>query len=313
MPPSLKPIAAPQEIWKIAMEAALASEDAERPDGLTQQLAVAAKSAAAFCQDHGYDAAGQARMATLAVGEVARRLRGDVELRQSAAGFAAAQEAQRLGLTPSEAAEESALARRLAGVRSGEEARTVVQGSTMHFASAVESVQEAELEGVEADAAEVLGKDLSSLETRSMLIGAGAGMAALLILLPLCVGIFCCGACCGRSRTRKPHTSRASVDSGAESGEETPLMKNQKDASPTPPDPAPADRAAPRDTSTADGKAPSPLFHPSHGLHGLHPFGAHHPGTSLLAGGHGHQDFRPWPHATHPAHAAHAPHVGGRA
>ena len=33
MPPSLKPIAAPQEIWKIAMEAALASEDAERPDG----------------------------------------------------------------------------------------------------------------------------------------------------------------------------------------------------------------------------------------------------------------------------------------
>eukprot|EP00913_Durusdinium_trenchii_P012827 g12043.t1 len=170
-----------EEIWKIAMEAALASEDAERPDGLTQQLAVAAKSAAAFCQDHGYDAAGQAgqgegteqggvEVATLAVGEVARRLRGDVELRQSAAGFAAAQEAQRLGLTPSEAAEESALARRLAGVRSGEEARTVVQGSTMHFASAVESVQEAELEGVEADAAEVLGKDLSSLETRSMLV-----------------------------------------------------------------------------------------------------------------------------------------------
>lgn len=30
------------------------------------------------------------------------------------------------------------------------QARTVVQGSTMHFASAVESVQEAELEGVEA-------------------------------------------------------------------------------------------------------------------------------------------------------------------
>eukprot|EP00438_Fugacium_kawagutii_P004211 Skav215943 [mRNA] locus=scaffold226:676996:684671:+ [translate_table: standard] len=183
--------------------------------GLTEQLSAAARAAADVCQHKGYDVPGQvapvapvallARMsqpqmeicgskgAALAVGEVARRLPGDVELRVSAAGFAAAeegsslnaigpatyrrriaetaqrQEAEHLGVSAAQAATESSLGRKVAG-SSADEVRSLIRDATSNFTVASMNVKDAQLAGVE--------------------IGGGVGMAVLFVALTACMGIF---------------------------------------------------------------------------------------------------------------------------
>ena len=273
-----------EEIWKAAMQAA---QSREETGSLTEQLSAAASAAVAWCAHMGYDAAGQARMAALAVGEVARRLEGDQQLRISAAGFAAAKEAQDLGVTPTQAAAESNLARTVAESNE-EEVRSAVRRATANFTVASLNVKDAEMAGVEADAAAVLGQDVKSMEQRSMMIGGGIGMAVLFVTITIGTSMFLAAGRRNRPR-RRPVVDLHAAD---ENEEGAPLISTEEEK---------GDTTQEHPTSKT-GSTP-PLVHPPAAGHG---FGATHLQDLSRSpfpphGLHLHQGIQPgypghWPH-----------------
>ncbi|CAJ1350472.1 unnamed protein product, partial [Effrenium voratum] len=172
-----------QEIWTVAMNAA------ERTNGTSEeQILAAAQAAKGLCASRGYNASGQARMSSLAAGEVARHLTGDQMLRADAASDAATQVTSSLGLGASQSATEAALARKMATAATSDEVTSLVREATAGLALGPPQLEEAQMQTVEADAAAVLSAHPGNQS--SLLVGVGIGMAALFLVGSACAGLF---------------------------------------------------------------------------------------------------------------------------